>query len=87
MGDYENTHTHTALTQDQEQGWKLQSYRIPWEGVIRPSGGGGAESGGAVILWSAQILLEGAEGQGMGEFSLPGIQGSWKGSWEIGYIG
>ena len=55
--------------------------------MIRPSGGGGAESGGAVILWSAQILLEGAEGQGMGELSLPGIQGSWKGSWEIGYIG
>lgn len=80
-----HTHTHSFNTgpRARVKGTELQD---SMEEVIRPSGGGGAESGGAVILWSAQRwkgVASAGGSRGTGEFSLPGIQGSWKGSWEI----
>ena len=54
--------------------------------MIISAGGGAAESGGAVILWSAQRWKGvGSAGgsRGTGQVQLAGIQGSWRGSWEI----
>lgn len=77
MGDYENIHTHIALTQEQGPRVKGTKLQDPTGGAIISAGGGAAESGGAVILWSAQrrtgwVLPEGAEGRG--KFSLPGFR-------------